>query len=233
MSESLGPGLGAMPASRAAILEYLKRHGRAGRAELAGHLGHTVEAVRQHLVLLEREGWIARERRAGADGGRGRPSLRFRLTDAGDHLFPKHYDALGIELIDTLVESAGEPGLRQVLGALTDRQVARWREELEGLDLAEKLERLRGIYFEDDPYTRVERDERGYVLIERNCPFLNLALERPKLCSVTVSTLSRLLGVRVVREARFQDGDRHCAFRILDDEPVDPGFRFEFEPGTG
>lgn len=214
--------------SQAAIMEVLKRRGAASRTEIAANLGQTREAARQHLMALEREGWITRDEPV-ADNRPGRPSIRYRLTDAGDHLFPKHYDAMSIELIDTLVERLGKPGLQDMLAAITDRQVERWQAELDGLDLAEKLDRLKGIYFEDDPYTRVERDGDGFVLIERNCPFLNVALQRPALCSVTVSTLSRLLGVRVYREARFQDGDRHCAFRVRPDRPLDKDFRFEFE----
>src|SRR4029077_19972848 len=90
---------------------------------------------------------------------------------------------------------------------------------------------LKGIYDEDDAFTSVKKDARGYMLVERNCPFLNVALKRPRLCSITVSTLTRLLGVRVVREERFQDGDRRCVFRVLEDEPVDVrSFRFAPEP---
>lgn len=218
----------SLPRTRAAIMEFLKRQGNATCADIAKHLGHTPEAVRQHLVALGGEGWVAREG-TSAENRPGRPSVHYRLTDAGDHLFPKHYDAMSIELIDTLVERLGESGLRDMLAAITDRQVERWETELSGLGLQAKLEKLKGIYFENDPYTRVERDGDGFVLIERNCPFLNVAMRRPALCSVTVSTLSRLLGVRVYREARFQDGDRHCAFRVRPDRPLDKGFRFEFE----
>jgi hypothetical protein len=42
-----------------------------------------------------------------------------------------------------------------------------------------------------------------------------------------------LLGHRVVRERRFQAGDGCCAFRVLEDEPVDPkAYRFELEPAS-
>ena len=63
---------------------------------------------------------------------------------------------------------------------------------------------------------------RGNVplLIERNCPFLSVARKHPALCTVSVCTLSRLLGVRVVREQRFQDGDGCCVFRVCVDEPL-------------
>lgn len=228
MSADINNGSAGLSRSRAVIMDALKRRGTASRTEIAASLGQTREAARQHLMALEREGWIARDDTV-AENRPGRPSIRYRLTDAGDHLFPKHYDAMSIELMDTLVERLGESGLQDMLKAITDRQVERWQAELDGLDLAAKLDRLKGIYFEGDPYTRVERDGDGFVLIERNCPFLNVALQRPALCSVTVSTLSRLLGVRVYREARFQDGDRHCAFRVRPDRPLDEDFRFEFE----
>ncbi len=42
-------------------------------------------------------------------------------------------------------------------------------------------------------------------------------------------TLSRLLGVRLRREKKFQDGDRCCAFRVLTDRPIDDSFRFALE----
>jgi predicted ArsR family transcriptional regulator len=68
------------------------------------------------------------------------------------------------------------------------------------------------------------------MLVEKNCPFLNVATRRPALCSVTVSTLSRLLGQTVTREKRFQNGDGRCVFRVHLDQPLNPEtFRFAFE----
>ena len=66
-------------------------------------------------------------------------------------------------------------------------------------------------------------DLPGYRVIERNCPYLNAAMKRPALCSVTVNSLTRLLGVRVDREERFQNGDGRCVFRVYADEPVRQG----------
>jgi len=40
------------------------------------------------------------------------------------------------------------------------------------------------------------------------------------MCSVTASTITRLLGVHVASEKRFQDGDGRCNFRILADQNV-------------
>lgn len=217
----------AEPRSR--ILAFIKQKGGATASELARQLRITREGARQQLQILEKEGWVACVRRS-RKGRAGRPALVFEITTAGDHLFPKRYDALSLSLVDTVAEQLGDKALVTLLSALTDQQVEQWQDRLVGKSLTERLKALKGIYFEEDPHTSVNHDSRGYVLVERNCPFLNVALKRPRLCSVTVSTLTRLLGVRVVREERFQDGDRRCVFRVLADEPVDTRrFRFKLE----
>lgn len=219
-----------MSEMRKAILAIVKRRGASAIAELADELEVSYEAIRQQVTQLHSEGWLQK----GIDrsqGRVGRPQAHYRLTPAGDHLFPKHYDDLTVELLDAVGERFGHEGVRAVLADLTDARVREWAPRLEGMDLEERLQALRGIYLDGDPFVTVERDERGLRLVERNCPFLNVASRRPALCSLTVSVLTRLLGHRVVREERFQAGDGCCAFRVLTDRPVDPEtYRFEMEP---
>ncbi|HEV2110616.1 MAG TPA: DeoR family transcriptional regulator [Gammaproteobacteria bacterium] len=216
--------------SRRQIMEYLKQHGEGSAGEVAEHLHITREGARQQLKQLEDEGWIVRTAAGGTEGV-GRPAIGFRITPAGDHLFPKNYDKLSLTLVDTVAEHFGQPALIKLLSAITDQQVKQWEPRLKGKTLAQRIKALKGIYFEEDPHTSVKKDARGYVLVERNCPYLTVAMRRPQLCSVTLCTLTRLLGVRVVREERFQDGDRRCVFRVLEDSPVDVTmFGFELEP---
>jgi len=216
--------------SRRLIMEYLKQQGAAGAGDVAEHLHITREGARQQLKLLEDEGWIVRTA-AGGKEGVGRPAISFRITPAGDHLFPKNYAKLSLTLVDTVAEHFGQAALIKLLTAITEQQVKQWELRLKGKTLAQRIKALKGIYFEGDPHTSVKKDARGYLLVERNCPYLTVAMRRPQLCSVTVCTLTRLLGVRVVREERFQDDDRRCVFRVLEDSPVDAAtFEFEFEP---
>ena len=73
---------------------------------------------------------------------------------------------------------------------------------------------------------QVEWNEGGPALIERNCPFFNVAQKHPAICSVSVNTLERLLGFKVVREQRFHAGDGRCVFRVRPGEPRPPGTPF-------
>jgi predicted ArsR family transcriptional regulator len=222
------PAAASLPESRRHILEFLKRQGTATAGEVAEHLHMSREGARQQLQLLEEEGWVARGEKPAE--GAGRPAVSFRITPAGDHLFPKNYDLLSMTLVDAVATQLGPEALVKLLSAITEQQVQQWLPKLEGKTLAQRIKALKGIYFEEDPYTSVRKDSRGYMLVERNCPYLNVALKRPQLCSVTISTLTRLLGVRVVREERFQSGDKRCVFRVMEDQPVDlTNYRFELE----
>lgn len=212
--------------TRRAILAIVKREGSSTLGELAQELEVSYETVRQQVAGMKSEGWL--EPRLERSATVGRPTSRYRLTAAGEHLFPKHYDVLAQELLDGVVALFGHDGLRALLEHLSERRVRHWRPRLEGLSLRDKLEALRGVYLEDDPFTSVEEGEGGELrLIERNCPFLHVASERPALCSLTVSTLARLLGRRVVREERFQNGDGRCVFRVLSERLVADAFEPE------
>lgn len=223
--------LASLPPTQQGLLNAIKQHGPQTTRELAGRLGVTYEAARQQLNLLAGEGWL----RSGLDRslrtGAGRPSSTYTLTSRGEHLYPKSYDELAVELIDALAEQLGPAAVKQVLHKLAAARVEHWRPRLEGKTLREKLEALRSLYLADDPFAAVEvAADGGLRLIERNCPFLAIASRRPAVCSVSVSVLSRLLGCRVVREERFQRGDGRCVFKVLAEEPLPaeaPGFEWE------
>jgi predicted ArsR family transcriptional regulator len=211
-----------LPESRRAILAALKQHGPTTIATLAAALGLTGEAVRQQLLQLQRDGWVSSKIDRAPDRARtGRPATAYRLTDAGDHLFPKAYDALSVALIDALSSELGTEATLRILERVSNDRVAAVEPMLRGLDLAGRVEALKNWYVTDDPYTSVERAGSDFRLIERNCPFYNTAMSRPALCSVSINALTRLLGVRVDREEKFQHGDGRCVFRVHTNEPVD------------
>jgi predicted ArsR family transcriptional regulator len=214
---------------RREILSYLKQKGEVTVQEAADRFAITHEGARRQFLQFEKEGWIVRRARRGEQRSAGRPTLGFALTAAGDHLFPKHYDALSLELIEAVVKTSGPEALRALLAAIAEKQATKWEPQLRGKSLEERLDLLKGLYFDGDPYMAVRKSGGEIRLIENNCPFLNVATQQPALCSLTVGTLQKLLGVRVVREESFQAGDRRCVFRVLRDEPVPRNEPFTFE----
>lgn len=216
-----------------ALLQALKHCGRLTMRELAHELGITYEAVRQQISDLARAGWVTSSPPAGAGGGAGaRPgpaSRRYRLSAAAEHLFPKHYDELSAELVRHVIERFGGAGVVEILDRMTEERVRRWAPLVKGMDLRAKLKVLCSLYEDKDAYMQLEWKEGAPALIERNCPFLSVAQSHPAICSVSVNTLERVLGYKVVREQRFQAGHGRCVFRVKLDEPRPPDEAFTLE----
>ena len=172
----------------------------------------TRDQILPSFLQLQREGWVSNDVPKGDRHRTGRPASVFRLTPAGDHLFPKAYD----ELASNLLAFAGEDPLQR----LADAKVSAADSSLRDLSVGAKVDALKSLYSNNDPYMSVEATRDGYRLVERNCPYYNVAMENASICDVSVEVLTRLLGVRVEREETFQGGDGRCAFRIFTTQPA-------------
>src|SRR5216684_637957 len=147
-----------LPDSRRAILVTLKREGPSTIAQLAEQLQLTGEAVRQQLLQLQREGWLeARVTRPNDRSRTGRPATSYSLTEAGDHLFPKHYDALTISMMDAITEEFGAEGLKRVLEKITNAMVGGKESTLRPLPLPARMQALKDWYLKDDPHMSIEQ----------------------------------------------------------------------------
>ncbi|MFL6244519.1 MAG: helix-turn-helix transcriptional regulator [Thermoanaerobaculia bacterium] len=228
--------LDEFPTSRAAIFRLMKSEGYVSIPRIAEALGVSHEAARKHVIDLQRNGWIQAD--CGPDEAQrrestaGRPPVRYCLTAAGDHLFPKKYPELLIELLDAVAEERGPEGAAAILARFTDDRVAELEPRVASTSMKRRMAALQDIYADGDPFATVEKRGGDYVVIERNCPYLKFAMERPDICSTTVSTLRRLTGCEVVRERRFQDGDGRCEFHVHTGEASADRkqVRFEKEP---
>src|SRR2546426_8152737 len=88
---------------RGEVLLELKRAQPRTAKQLADTLGVSPNAVRHHLKELEAESLIAygREQR-----GVGAPTFAYRLSAAGEALFPRAYEATLTELLERVTEKA-------------------------------------------------------------------------------------------------------------------------------
>src|SRR5438128_1819061 len=98
------PHLAAHKGPRGDILLELKRSQPLTAKELAQKLGVSPNAIRHHLKELEAEGLIAygREQR-----GVGAPTFAFRLSAAGEELFPRRYEEALTEVLQRVSEKGG------------------------------------------------------------------------------------------------------------------------------
>ena len=150
---------------RQRMLIFIKMRDRAFVREVAHHFRISHEGARKQLVHMERDGWLTR---TPSLDGVGRPKDSYAVALEGDRQFPKAYDKLSIGMLSGMRE--GPTTLRQTLASLSQKQVEAWRPKLEGKSTREKLELLRDLYGEGDPFTSMEYGEHEALFVERNCP---------------------------------------------------------------
>lgn len=200
-----------MQATRKQILDYLRQHGRATIKELGGTLGLTSTGIRQHLTILEREGYVeAHEER----GQVGRPALVYRLSPAGDALYPKTYDQLANLLLEEVRQVVGAQVLQTLLRRVATRFAELYRERLTALTPAERVAEAARIISERGCAAEVQHDGDGWLIKQYTCPMPNVARQNSCVCALDVEFVRQLVGADARLATSLLRDDEACTFRI-------------------
>ena len=201
--------------TRRAVVHLLKTDGPLTSAELAGRLGVTAMAVRQHLYTLQSEKFVAVEERPVPIG---RPAKHWRLTREADRLFPDAYAELSVSLIGALGDAFGPAGLQRVLESRGARQLALYTARIPPTaSLKEKVRQLARIRTEEGYMAEVHSAGKGaFLLTENHCPICAAATQCQGFCTAEIDLFRKVLGpgVQIDREEHIVSGARRCAYRI-------------------
>ena len=192
-------------ADRPALLDLLKIHGPTNIPRLAKLRGVNLNAVRQQISMLQREGLVeVRVEKAPV----GRPTQLYALTDKADALFPQAYGPLALTLLRQLREVDGEKKIDQMFDRRTKSLLAAYRKRLAGKSLGEKWQELARIRAEEGYMARVE----GKGLTEHHCPIAAIAKEFPQVCLFEKKLFEAVLGGPLDRTDHLASGGRACVY---------------------
>ncbi|MFQ5491546.1 MAG: helix-turn-helix transcriptional regulator [Phycisphaerae bacterium] len=208
---------GRMSETKRRLLERLKTAGPANAATLAGELGLTDVAVRQHLLGLEERGLVCQA--SARPAGRGRPSLIWSLSESAAAVFPERHAELTVGLIQAARQAFGEKGLDRLVQIRAAKQVTEYRQVMPSprASLRKRVESLAQRRTAEGYMAQVVRERPGcYLLIEHHCPICEAAKACTGLCGAELEVFRQCLGpdVEVERvEHLLCDGDR-CVYRV-------------------
>ena len=198
--------------TRGQIIVLLRR-ARRTVDELADALGLTDNAVRSHLVTLERDGLIQQR---GQRRGEGKPAQLYELTSQGERLFPKAYGPVLRELLDVLDDRVSPEELRNVLREVGRRVAVQKAGSIprEG-DLRARVDGAASLLSELGGLAEVESTEHGLRIRGYSCPLAAMLPGHPEACELAESLFAEATGLRVTE---------HC------DKGAPPRCCFEFSP---
>ena len=194
------------------MIQLILRTGPLTINELVDHLGVTATAVRQRLSRLLDASLI--DRTHAADG-RGRPSHRYDLTDAGRRTVGDNLADLACALWQEIQEIADPQIRKSVVDGAIRRMADSYATRVVGDSVEERLNSAAQIFAERDiPITVEKTDEESLpVLRVLQCPYPDLAKEDHRVCEMEKQLFSQVIGGPVDLCQCRQDGDSSCTFQ--------------------
>jgi predicted ArsR family transcriptional regulator len=197
--------------TRDTILRTLRVRGKATVKELADAAGVSPVSVRHHLTHVQAEGLVTAEE---VRHGVGRPRLRYSLTEGGLELFPTRYLQLASRLVEEMKDSLSQDKVAELFTGVASSMAAGFAEELAGLPLDARLQRLVEILSAEGFDAEVERREGQVLIRERSCPYFQIGKRHREVCTIDQGVIAQALSVPAERVSCLLDGDLNCTFTV-------------------
>lgn len=193
------------------MLLQLKREQRLTAKELAVRLGVSLNATRHHLKELESEGLVEYQLE---HRGVGAPSFAYRLSAAGEALFPRRYEETLTALLDHVSERDGREAAVALLESYFARLTSRLQAELADSTPAERLYALGRVLSDEGYMAEVSAEGAQGTLTEHNCAIPALAERFPEVCAAEARFLAEVLGAEVERRGHILQGCSACEYHV-------------------
>lgn len=198
--------------TREKIILLLKKHGPMTIEDLGHVLNITSMGIRQHLLSLERRGYIDYVTKRQ---GIGRPAFMYRLTEKAQKLFPLAYDEFLIEMFREIEKREGRQKIDQLFSWHKQRFLAHLKDLLpEEEDLSKRLSILATVLSEKGYLTEITDSNDHFLVKIYNCPIFRVSIEYQDVCVYDLELFRELLGTTVSRETCISIGDYACTYTI-------------------
>jgi predicted ArsR family transcriptional regulator len=187
--------------TRGKIVAQLRERGSASAAELAGCFGLSPNAIRQQLVVLERDGPT-------------KPTLEFSLTPKADSLFPQQYDKMLAAVLREVKALHGAPAVEQIFDRIGQRAVERAKTKVTAGDAEGRVAQLTQVLRDQGVVAEYSLIDGGFLLQEHTCPYSGVVQEHPEVCAVIHQVMDETLGGEHQQIESLASGGKSCTFAL-------------------
>jgi predicted ArsR family transcriptional regulator len=184
--------------------------------EMAAELGLTDNAVRPHLVGLERDAMI---RQAGArrGAGAGKPAVLYELNPEAEPLLSRAYAPVLEALLEVLTEKLPEREARKLLRETGRRLASRVGGRAPG-DLQARARAAAAVLTALGGAVHVEQGRGSAILRGAACPLATAVNRSPQTCAAVESLVAEISGADVTECCDRTERPR-CCFEL---RPIKP-----------
>jgi len=201
----------SMKSTRDKILQTLLQNPRSTIITLAEAVGINPISVRHHLTNLQMEGLVeGLEERHGV----GRPRLVYVLTDEGMERFPTRYMQLTTRLLSQMKDTMPGPVVANLFNQMAEDLVSKYASDVQSLNMEERLNLVKEILAHEGFNVNWEKKGEQYQINEISCPYYQIGVAHPEVCTVDQTLISKMLALPVNKVQCILSGATHCTYVI-------------------
>ena len=198
-----------MKSTRGKILDLLRTKEKTVN-ELAAALGLTDNAVRAHLLSLERDGLI---HQSGTQPGFRKPHATYALTPEAEQIFPKSYGVLLDLLLIVISRQLSPRELRAAMRAVGKRVAENHLLEVKGKSRNRRIKAALRILKNLGGSATFEESDGKHFIRGHGCPLAAATSRHPEACLIAETLLSEIIGAPV-KECCIHGSTPSCRFEI-------------------
>lgn len=199
--------------AKAKLLDLIKVHGEVSVDEATERLGLAKTTVRQHLLLLERQGLV---RRGDRKRPKGRPQSVYRLSENATPLFPSREPQLLRQVLTQLIEDGQKEWVDRFFRAYWRQRARKFRDRLEetGKTSRDAVRQVLVEMLEEEGFMPEIVAGRGGALTVRecNCPFSEAVKATRIPCRLEAEFLREVLQEEIERVSYIPAGATTCTY---------------------
>ena len=180
--------------------------------EMASQLEISRNAVKQHLVILEKQ-LLVQEAALNSTGGR--PARCYSLTEKGVNYFPKQYawfcNLLLSELASELTTEQLEKKMWQMGVKLAHSVLPQFSQKSAQQKLTMLVELMQSLGY----HAELEQEHEQFSIKALNCVYHDLAQQHPELCQFDQALIATLLEQPIQQTQCMAKQDCACRFNVI------------------
>lgn len=195
--------------SRGKILEFL-RSGEHTVNDLAAALKLTDNAIRAHLLSLERDGLV---HLSGTKPGFRKPHATYALTSEAEQVFPKAYGPLLDVLMGVFSRKLTTKELRAAMREAGKKVAADHLRGLQGKTREQRIKAALSVLKDLGGSAAFEATDGKHLIRGRGCPLAAATAHHPEACLIAESLLTQIIGAPV-KEHCLHGPNPSCCFEV-------------------
>jgi predicted ArsR family transcriptional regulator len=197
--------------TRGKIVEALRNRHAASAFELAAEFGLSPNAIRQQLVILERDGLVAGR---SVRRGKTKPTHEYSLTAQAERYFPQAYDRMLNAVLRDVRTTQGDGAVAAIFERIGKRAVGKMSARVAGKSTGERVAAIADSIRSAGVSVEVEHHGETIVLREHNCPYAAVVAEHPECCSVIHTMLDEVVAPGIQQTESLATGGSECRFEV-------------------